>query len=402
MSRLIFLRSFSLILRPIVILSEGLFLKDEFLVVVVTPIAMMVLLLSSIPLHADLYKQKTQASVEIAKSYGSSLILLVFFTNIILVSILNFFQFSNMIICLIVLTFLIEKFCDEICRYYEFNKKYYLWFIFQLVRSGWFLVAISFGLLGFTYDKSAIGIGFLTCLLSIMLFYKIIDTKFSFKISDINIIWSKFIYIFGAFMPASYRQIPKILVSSIYPNYAHAYIAISQIAQGTTLLFNIKYQIPYRKVIARKPYLFQRRKHPLMIRVLVIALLFSILWSFISLVLLKEPFSLSSINFYLLLVPIICIESLFFAVLSAHLGYLLWIGEKKIRILTTYILCLLFFFSIFLIFIKFHLAISDLVDFKVILIIPAFTILMGISWTLIILKRHFSNKQYLKLRQPEL
>lgn len=386
MMKLLLLRAFPLILRPAVIFFEGSTLNDKYLIIIVLPIAMMALTISSIPIHLDYFSSSSKQwkTNNIGKIYISSLSWLILISLIVLCVFLYLLssELKAEVIFIIILVFFIEKISDEISRFLEFKKNFIKWFFIQVLRSAWMFVPIFLTLIGYDYVISFLAVASICAVCMFLLFVMLTGLKPELSFVGIKPIWKNLVFLIGSILPASYLQIPRILIVKLFPDYAHAYMVVSQLGQGVGLLFNVKHQIPYRKAIARRTILFQKTLFPAMKRYLYAITFFLIVYIFVLKFVNFDD--LNQFRLMFLLAPIVCVDSLMFAILTSHLGYLPWFVTRK-SIFKTYTICLcvgapfaLFLYSLSIILNAFNL-----------IMVPMLTIGVGFLWLSLILKRYF-------------
>jgi hypothetical protein len=282
---------------------------------------------------------------------------------------------------LITFTFIVEKISDEISRSLEFSKKFNQWFLIQSMRSCWFGFPIVFYIQGYDYVTSFILAAITTSVVCSLLFVRVIGFKFNLTSDGLAKVYRNSIYLVGTLLPISYRQAPRLIVAKQYPDVAHIFLAVSQISQGLSVLFNVKYQIPYRKAIARHTYIFQRIYWPSMRFFLILSISISAMYCLFS-----HWFDikiLTDLELSLLLTPLLVVNALVFCILSSYLGYMTWVVERW-QALTTFLYCM----GIGLVI---YLAMFYLELISSIFIFSACTSLIGIFWIFFIIWRHFYN-----------
>jgi hypothetical protein len=163
------------------------------------------------------------------------------------------------------------------------------------------------------------------------------------------------------------------------------YLATAQLAQSAALLFNVRFQIPYRKAIARKTTIVQRLRHKVMMRILAIPALIApvgLVGGF-----LIFPNELSSAWLAGLLLPFLVGDALTFAILVAHMDYLQWL-RRQAKLLRTYIACAMLL-GVFLVLLRTPIVIERI---SIVGVVAAFT-LLGLAWVGILVRMNFSNCQ---------
>jgi len=128
MIRLFFLRVLPLLLRPAVVLLEGAIVQNTHLIVVLLPVTMMALMISSVPVHLEYFRTHPGHAeyAILARRYIAALSLLTAFSVCLLATLLLFLPlgFGPILVGAICLTFLIEKLADETSRALEFRKNF--------------------------------------------------------------------------------------------------------------------------------------------------------------------------------------------------------------------------------------------------------------------------------------
>lgn len=383
MIKLLGLRVSALLIRPLVILIEGLIVSRDYVLVFAIPIAMMALTISSIPVHREYYQAHAPAGPQALRySSGLGTIMLVGFATLAALLHLPEIAMSGVLISATAFLFLVEKLADEVSRFFEFRKKFASWFLTQIVRSGWLVLPIFAAQAGFNYQWSFLVACFLSAAVFLMVFIRVTGlVPFPRKVGLIAI-RTNFVFLSGASLMASQRQVPRILVTRLFPEFAHVYLAMAQLAQGCALIFNVQYQIPYRKLIARKTRLFQKIKHPLMIRILAIPAVMAPIYIFVLPNYLTLS-SLSTVQLVAILMPVLIADALASAVLVAHLGYLTWCAERRAAFIT-YVLAASLPVASYLI-----VQVTGIEPRLTILSIPGIAIVTAIMWVVLVMNRHF-------------
>lgn len=389
MLKLLFLRASPLMLRPAVIILEGYLLMDGDILVLTLPIGMLALTISSIPVHIEYYRTDKNSfnRQALGEQYVSGLLWITLLSLVILAAALltTNLGMGGWQIAGTCLFFLVEKQADEISRLFEFQKAFVKWFLVQIARSAWMILPILAALAGLSYELSFVIAAALTVAAFAVLFLKVTGLQIVIDRSGLVIIGKNLIYLFGSFLPASYRQLPRILVARLFPEQAHIFLATAQLTQGVGLLFNVRFQIPYRKLIARKTRLFQRQVQPAMLRLLVIPVVVAPIWLLGGMLL--SFIDWTGITLGLALFPLLMADALMFAIIAAHLGYLPWF-ERRSRVLVTYLINIGLLLALM---IMYELPQIDR-HLSVVTIASSF-ILLGMAWLAIIQFRHFRTSQ---------
>tara|TARA_B110000196_G_C21153376_1_gene671346 strand:+ start:12016 stop:13164 length:1149 start_codon:yes stop_codon:yes gene_type:complete len=375
-----------LLLRPVVVIVEAMLLENSKILIFVMPISMIALALSSVPVHLEFYKalNTNKEMAGLAKQYTSSIIwiLVVACTGLYFFLTLPFMELRLEIVLIIIFTFVIEKISDEISRSLEFSKQFGRWCLIQSIRSSWFAFPIIFYMQGVEYIISFLYTAILFSGLYILLFFRITGLRFNITKDGLTKIYKNSIYLVGTLLPISYQQAPRLIVAKLYPDIAHIFLAMSQLSQGVSLLFNVRYQIPYRKAIARHTYTFQRIYWPIMRGMLLCSVGISIVYFLFSS--LVDTNLLNELELSIVLAPALIANALVFCILSSHLGYMVWVIERR-SALISYLLCILFGFSALVVLFTLEL-ITSIFTFS------ALISLIGAFWICFIVWRHFNVK----------
>lgn len=379
------MRAVPLVIRPMVILLEGYLVTGGNILVLTLPIAMMALTISSIPVYIDYYRaeQSNPARQAMGEQYISGLLWVTLISLAVLAAVLIVADLGmgGWLIVATCLVFLIEKASTEVSRMLEFRKAFVKWFLVQIARSGWMLLPIMASFAGQSYERAFVVSAALATVVFVVLFLKVTRLRIVFDRHGLTAIRGNLIYLAGSIMPASYLQLPRILVARLFPEQAHIFLATAQLAQGVGLVFNVRFQIPYRQLIARKTQLFQKLVQPAILRLLLIPALIAPFWMIGSILLAVD--TLVGIALGTVLFPLLVADSLMFAILSAHLGYLPWF-ERRRRVFVTYVINIIAL-MILLIAIVAPPVVGTLSIFTV---VPAFT-MFGLGSIVVIISRHF-------------
>jgi len=389
MLKLLAYRVAPLMLRPLAILLEGQLSGNPTILVLSLPIAMMALMLSSIPVHREYYKSYGAGgqSKRLGRQYIDALMWLLVISYVVLVGVLSIpiFGFAPYFIFIAAMTFGIEKMADESSRILEFRKDYYGWFLMQSFRSGWVFIPLLAAFLGSSYEKFYIISITLTALVSLVVFILVSGFAPSFGWGGFLTIRRNLVFFVGSFLPASYRQFPRIFIVKIYPEQAHAFSALAQFAQGIAILFNVRFQIPYRKIIARKPLTFQRLMEPAMRNILLVPLLVVTVYCAGPIFIDLSQRSVSIQMFFF--APVVVADALVFSIISVHLGYIQWSASRGAAI-RFYLLCMIVaLFALLL------LAVIRYVDLVNLSGIPIATMSIGLVWLIVAKVRFFRGNK---------
>ncbi len=360
--------------------------SDGNILILLLPVAMMALTISSIPVHLDYFRSHAGESghARLGRHYVAALSWLTLFSLTVLSAALILLPlgFEPLLIAAICLTFLIEKLADEISRALEYRKDFVKWFLVQSLRSGWFVLPIAASMTGADYKQTFIAFSGLILVFMVLTFLRVSGLRPQLSVEGLTLIHKNLVFLFGSFLTAAYLQLPRLFVSKVFPEQAHIYLATAQLCQSVTIVFNVRYQIPYRKLIARRTKRFQQLLWPTMRRLLFPVLSLAFLYligagSVLATVLQKDIWLIA------LLIPIMIADTLMFALLTAHLGYIQWFADKW-STFSTYLICM---------------GISSMLALTLVSIglwqtlplfaVPALTIIMGGTWLLILILRYF-------------
>lgn len=386
MLKLLLLRAVPLVLRPVVILLEGYLVVDGDILVQTLPIAMMALTISSIPVHLDYYRAdgNDPKLAALGARYVSALIWVTIISLVVLAGVL-LLDMGGLLVVAICLFFLIEKLADEISRMLEFRKAFVKWFLVQALRSGWMLIPIAASLAGLRYELAFVASTALATVAFALLFVRVTGLAPRLDLDGLSAIRGNLVFLAGSFLPATYRQVPRILVARLFPDQAHIFLATAQLTQAVGLLFNVRFQIPYRKVIARKTRRFQKLVQPAMLRLLLIPAIIAPLSLAAGLLLPVD--TLTGLPLAVALLPLLLGDAIAFAILAAHLGYLPWF-ERRRAVLVTYIVNGLLLLGLLALF-----QVPQVGEHLSILSITSSFILLGLAWLAVIQLRHFGLRK---------
>ncbi|MBX7460383.1 hypothetical protein [Qipengyuania huizhouensis] len=383
MLKLLALRGAPLFIRPLAIFLEGLLVPGQNVLVLVIPTAMLALTISSVPVHLAYYQGRDADSSASAREYASALGLILAIAVPILAGTLLALDayLGGVLVAATCMVFLIEKLSDESSRMLEFRRQFSGWFFVQILRSVWLILPILFFKFGATYQLAFLATSFGFVLIALAVFMRVTCLTPWPKLTGMRVIRANIVFLAASFLPASYRQIPRIMITRLFPDQAHIYLATAQLAQAVGLMFNVRFQIPYRKVIAQKTALFQRRRHRLMMRYLLFPALIAPLWLLISFWV--SPLHMTDAQFAAFIVPLMVADALTFAILAVHMDYLQWL-RREVRLLPTYLTngALL---GILLGFLQLPIVVASE---NIVLTASAFT-LLGLFWIIVIIRLNF-------------
>jgi len=249
-----------LLLRPAALLAEGFLLSGESLLVFVLPAAAMALTMSSVPVYLKFYRSLSHHDGKsiINRNYTSGLSIIIAIAVLVLSLVLTIFGADTAIFIGILATFIIEKFSDELTRYFEFNKAYGRWFVVQSSRSLWLFIPIALALGGAHYETAFWSVSVVAALAMAVQFFLSTGLRPSVAPGGWSLISENAAFLSSSAILAAHRQLPRLAVAGLFPQMAHVFQAMAQASQSVSLVFNVRYQVPYRKLIARRTVVFER------------------------------------------------------------------------------------------------------------------------------------------------
>ncbi len=309
------------LLRPLPIVCEWLFTNQSF-VVEIYPIAALLLALSAVPVHRKLFKSGFNNKVNVSgynDAIGSLVLIFSALAFLCLLSIWSELLFVLTVVCL----FVVEKAADEYLRALNYKKKMYLWELIQLIRAGWLVPVVIVGiLLGpqnyVLWLSVAISAAALVTVVTVIVKLDLSD-KFVLYRNSVKLIWTEFPYLSGSVLSGAVRQLPRIVVTQFFEQYSHVYMIVSQITQIIPVLYNVIFQVPYRKIMARKYNLYYLSIQSVNRRILLLAVV----------VFLVTALVYWSLGYYEIFFFILVSEALVYAVLSNTLGLYVWKCSSK-------------------------------------------------------------------------
>ena len=148
-------------------------------------------------------------------------------------------DFSFIFVSIVLSSILIEKLSDEICRYLEFQKGFF-WFLIQLLRNSWPLIAIilsAFSNFSYLYASLYLSLGSLLIITFVML--TTFGLKFVVNMNLITKVFSSALYLPLNYIPTLFRQTPRLVIASVLPQFAHIYQIFAQVGQLFSLMFDV-------------------------------------------------------------------------------------------------------------------------------------------------------------------
>src|SRR5690606_18106061 len=154
-----------------------------------------------------------------------------------------------------------------------------------------------------------------------------------------------------------------------------------QLMQGASLLFNVKYQIPYRAIIAKRPLSFERLFHPAFRKLFFIALILGASGIAITI------WTPAVLNYQTAIIiglgVAMTADSLASSLSTTYLGYLQWILTAK-QALATYAYMLIILLICFLVGYGVLIVMSN-----ALVVVPVTTIIVSLLWIMLIRHKHF-------------
>lgn len=331
------------------------------------PISMLALTYSSLPIHRDYFKTNTSTS---KKLYNQSLIFLFILPACCIVFILLTLQYSfaSVILCLSI--FIAEKCFDENLRFLNYYKKMKRWEITQLIRSVWLIpglvIAINYEnnyeLISSASIASTVLVGLLIFRRKVSIFM-----RKNFQIDNLRHLYRSLPYLAAGLTVGTFKQIPKIVVTQYFEKYAHFFLIVAQATQLIPIIYNLFYQVPYRKLMSIKPRLYSRvmlQKNAKLCR-------FASLLVITSLILNIE----SSIHPEMLIILVAISDAVLFSVITNYTSNVSWILDRaEILSYSLKYLILVFFIQLIATFIALQLNRSDVALYIITLSIAAILI----------------------------
>lgn len=284
------------------------------------PIAMMALSYSSVPIHRDYFKTNTSTSKIL---YKQSLIFLITVPACCIICALLALQYSftSVILCLSI--FFAEKCFDEKLRFLNYNKKMKKWEVTQLIRSVWLMpgliIAINFEE---KYELiSSVSIA-TTVLIGLLLYRKKVSIFLTnnFQIENFHHLYKSSPYLVAALTIGTFRHLPKIIVTQYFEKFAHFFLIVAQATQVFPIIYNLFYQVPYRKMMSMKPKLYSRVMLDKNTKLSKVALLLVIISLSLTIA--------SSIHIEIIILTVAVADAMFFSIITNYTGNLSWLMER--------------------------------------------------------------------------
>ena len=375
-----------LFLRPAAIMAEGLLIPGGNVLIFVLPVAAMALTMSSVPVYLE-FMRATEHHADrrgIERNYISGLLTTTLLALLILCLVLLWSRTSFVMLCSIVATFLVEKFADELTRYYEFKRQYNNWFITQIWRSSWLFIPMGLALAGWNYGLSFLVLALFSAASAVGQFFLATKLRPAFNREGWTIIRNNSPFLSSSVLLAVHRQVPRIAVAHFFPHYAHAFQAISQIGQGASLIFNVRFQIPYRRLIARRTLRFEKLFLPVFRRLVGAALALMVIGILVPG--LAGYLEARELVFFVALGFAMAGDALAFSLFSAYLGYLPWFVRPSSASATFALDGLLFVLAFSVAYVVVERFGGSLI------VVPAATTLLSLASMALIRYRHLSDR----------
>jgi len=338
MNQNLIFRFFITLSRPLPLLIEWLYTDNDFLVISY-PIVMLILAITSLPVHRALYQGGFHRKSLLTRYNAKVNILCLPVAAILFLIALIVFKYGNILALTLAMFFIIEKLGDELSRNFTYEKNFSLWCLFQIARFQWPIIAFMLSpLIGYEIAL------FITTLFVSTYFIASFNSRLRFRLIAFTTglvyqeIGSVLPYIGGSLASGLIRQGPRLFVVNSFPGFAHFFVICSQLAQIISVGYNVKFEIPYRKIIAKKPYLYSR----VMKKINGNAAFFSLVAAFIALLFLSFIYP-TGYKF----IALIVFEAVLYAIFTNISGLFVWIFSPKdhiyqyLKLLSIYLGCLI-------------------------------------------------------------
>lgn len=377
-----------LLLRPFAVYCESIFFGQSLISVLVATAAGTGLALTSIPVHIRTYQILSSAKTFLIERdiYLSAVTLLTLVGMIVTAFTVSFIDSDSapLVFIIVLAAYLVERITDELARYVEFQKRFGFWCFIQTVRSGWLLLAMALSLVGLDYQIAAL---IIVCALNIgyLIGLSVKLSDFRLNLSGvIGLLKTSTIYVPTAILLGTARQIPRIFVARTFPEMVHLFVVLSQFSQGVSLLYNVKFLMPWRKVISRKPRLFEMRISNIHRKtVIVIAAL--ILIGFFGAPFVPDPND-KSLTSLLFLGSVCLIDATLLAIFGAYLELTVWLRTPKMVFKSYWVMLIVYSLSIMTL-----MLVASLINLNIYFILLWFTSVL-VAVVVLIFVRHFNSK----------
>lgn len=284
------------------------------------PIAMMALAYSSIPIHRDYFKKNTSKSKTL---YQQSLIFLITLPAccIVFALLASQYSFTSIILCLTI--FVAEKCFDEKLRFLNYNKNMKKWEITQLIRSVWLIPGL---IIAVNFEKnyeliSSVSIA-ITAMVGLLVYRQKVSLFLSnnFKIETFYHLYKSIPYFAAGLTVGTFKHLPKVIVTQYFDKFAHFFLIAAQATQMFPIIYNLFYQVPYRKLMSMKPKLYSRVMLDKNAKLSRFALL---------LVIVSLSLSIgSNIHVEMIILTVAVADAILFAVITNYTSNLSWLTER--------------------------------------------------------------------------
>ena len=324
---LLSIRLIPLVIRPLTLLAERFYVNlDQSLQIYLMPITMLTLGIMAIPVHKNFYLD-TKNSTTKKNEYLGQLIPILLVGIILGISLGSVtLDFSFIFVSIVLSSILIEKLSDEICRYLEFQKRFFGWFLIQLLRNSWPLIAIilsAFSNFSYLYASLYLSLGSLLIITFVML--TTFGLKFVVNMNLITKVFSSALYLPLNYIPTLFRQTPRLVIASVLPQFAHIYQIFAQVGQLFSLMFDVSFNIPHRKAISRHPLMIFKRFKKVFLSISFVCLFVSIL----SLLASINMANILILEANIFLLPLLLSDAILIAILATLSSYVFWNSTTK-------------------------------------------------------------------------
>lgn len=387
--RLLITRGLPLLFRPVAILAESALLDNGFLLVFMIPLVSMILLISSLPVHVQYFSELHRPAPDslIARNYTASLTTIMLLSAVLLgIGMAAAATAPPLLILGTMVFYLTEKYFDELSRWFEFRRRFGIWFLIQSLRSAWLMIPIILAYFGMPYFAAFLIVVVAVLVGGLLAFRRVFGIWPKISSAGFALIREKWLFVLGTSLPAVYRQVPRLLVVGTFPSIAHIYVSTGQLVQVVALIFDVRVQIPYRRISVRRPRMFNRIWRSFL-RVIslgsgVTGVLYIFGFSFLPIESMG-PIALSAI-----LIPIFTAEILVLASFTVNSGLVPWFVRPR-QAFVTYSLCMVIYLAFAAVYYTFDIAGLGM---QAVLLLPAINTLIGILWRYIFVARHFARE----------
>lgn len=214
--------------------------------------AMLLLAVSSVPVHRELYLKNAWTG-SAYRIYIAALLIIVGAAAIGmgLIALLLETPLSPLIVSI----FVVEKLLDELARAKSYQKKLVAWECITFARAAIPLLIVSYSLLA-VYDyvgsMTAAYTGLAGLLITVLIRELKIPSKENMS-NGVKLLYNSFLYGAGGLMTGFIRQGPKNMMLFYSPGSLQIYLMASQICSVFNILYNVKFQVPFRALMSKRP-----------------------------------------------------------------------------------------------------------------------------------------------------